>query len=272
LFAVIGRPVGHSLSPALHNAAFEALGLDAVMVAVDPGEDLEKALAAFSSAGIRGISVTMPFKEAAFRLSRPSGDAEWLMAVNALVLTEAGGPYAGHNVDGAGFVEGLRHEGGEDVAGAVVAVLGAGGAARAVALACARAGAAEIRIVGRTPANVERAVSLLRHAAPEAKAIPAAPEEAIAGAHVLVNATPVGMDGTPYHGAMPVDPSLIRPSMVVVDLVYHPRHTPLVKEAASRGAKALNGLPMLVHQACLAFSLFTGAEAPVAAMHRAVGL
>ena len=262
---VIGDPVRHSLSPVLHNAAFAALGLDWVSVAFGvPSGALDAALAGARALGLRGLSVTMPHKEAAFsKVDRASEAAARLGAVNC-VLVEPDG-LLGENTDGAGFVAALRRGAGFDPSGRRCLVAGAGGAARAVVLALGQAGASEVVVVGRSPARVADAASLAGEAGRAG-----APSEA-AGAELVVNATPLGMAGTEGAGLLPpIDPELVGPGQLVVDLVYAPRPTRWLVLARRRGATTLDGLGMLVNQAALQIELWSGRHAPVEAMWHAL--
>ena len=266
LAAVIGSPVRYSLSPVLHNAAFEATGLDWVYVALEVAEGrVPDALAGMRALGLGGMSVTMPHKEAvAAACDRLSPDAAALGAVNCVV--PEGDELVGHNTDGAGFVGALAADG-IDPAGMACVVLGAGGAARAVALSLVRAGATEVAVVNRTAARAEQAVALLGGAGRVVD--PAAAAEAVAAAGLVVNATSVGM-GDPSPTDLPVHPGVLHPGQVVADIVYRPLETPFLREARERGAAGFNGVPMLVHQAAVAFELWTGVPAPVAAMAASV--
>jgi shikimate dehydrogenase len=266
LAAVIGSPVRHSLSPVLHNAAFAAAGLDWVYVALEVGPGrVPEALAGMRALGIGGLSVTMPHKEAvAAECDRLSDDAAALGAVNCVVPD--GDELVGHNTDGAGFVAALSADG-VDPAGMACVVLGAGGAARAIALALARAGAAEVAVVNRTAARAEQAVALLGGVG--RVVAPADAGESVGAAGLVVNATSVGM-GDPAPSDLPLDPARLRAGQVVADIVYRPLETALLRAARTRGATAVNGVPMLVHQAAVAFELWTGVPAPVAAMTASV--
>jgi shikimate dehydrogenase len=254
---VIGTPIRHSLSPVIVNAAFEALDLDWAYFAfeVEPDE-VGAALDGMRALGLGGLSVTMPHKErAAALVDRCSADAAALGAVNCIV--PAGGELVGENTDGPGFIDALTADTGFDPTGCRAVVLGAGGAARAVVLALARAGAADIGVVNRTAANGERAVGLVPGVGRTATAAEAVPE-----AGLVVNATPVGMTDQ----GLPMDTGLLGPAHTLVDLVYHPSVTPLLAAAAERGSTVANGLGMLVHQAAHAVRLWTGLEPPVDAM------
>ena len=261
LAAVVGSPVRHSLSPTILNAAFAAADLDwvytAFEVAAGRGGD---AVAAMRTLGIHGLSVTMPHKAAVCEAvdDRTTVAAE-LGAVNCVF--RHGDELVGDNTDGAGFLDALRLDRGVDVSGRRCVVVGAGGAGRAVARALGGAGAAEVAVVNRSPEPAARAAEL----AGVHGRVGAAGD--VAAADLVVNATPLGMGGAAAaEGALPVDADALRPGQVVVDLIYHPEVTPLLAAAEARGATAVNGLGMLVHQAAHAFVRWTGLEAPVDAM------
>ena len=267
LAAVIGDPVGHSLSPTLLNAAFAASGLDWTYLAFEvPDGGAPGALGAMRTLGLGGLSVTMPHKAAvAAAVDRCTPEAEALGAVNCVVADD--GRLVGHNTDGGGFLDGLAHDAGMDASGARTVVLGAGGAARAVVRALGGAGAAKVAVVNRTRGRAEEAASLAGSAgcvvADDGLA------DALAAADLVVNATPVGMAGTASGDDLPVDPVLVPDGAVVVDLIYHPAETAWMTALRRRGIEAHGGLSMLVFQAARAFVLWTGVEAPVAAMDAA---
>lgn len=290
---VIGDPVRHSLSPALHSAGFAHLGLDWTYVAFEvPAGGGAGAVAAMRALGIDGLSVTMPLKaEVAEACDELSPIAGLLGAVNC--VRNRRGLLVGENTDGAGFVNSLRRLVGVELAGQRVTVLGAGGAARAVIVALAAEGAS-VTVVNRSPDAAERAatlgVSAGRIAAaasgarrgvttvekpgeaaedrPRGTAVVGGPESA-SEADVVVNATPLGMaDGDP----MPIDSTLLREGQIVVDLIYRPARTPLLDAAAQAGATTLNGVGMLLFQAAEQFKMWTGRDAPVDVMAAAVGL
>ena len=257
---VIGHPVRHSLSPALHNAAYAACGLDWVYVAMEvaPGQ-VPAALDGMRALGIAGLSVTTPHKDAAFAAVDDSSPAARAMRAVNCVQLEDGGRLIGHNTDGDGFVDSLRHDALLDPAGLRVVVIGAGGAARSVVEALARANVAEVVVINRTMLRAQDAAAL-------AGSIGRVGTMAdVTAAELVVNATSIGM-GTDQS---PLDPALLRAGQVVVDLVYHPVETALLKAAIAAGARPVGGLGMLVHQAARQFRLWTGLEAPVAAMRRA---
>jgi shikimate dehydrogenase len=262
---VMGEPVGHSLSPLLHNAAFDALGLDWVSVGFPvPAGAVRDALAGIRALGVVGLSVTMPHKhDAAAEVDECTPVARRLGAVNC--ISRRDGRLVGDSTDGPGFVAALHRGIGFDPAGTRCVVLGAGGAARAVVLALADAGADAVVVVNRTAARAVAAAELAGDAGSVGVPLD------VAGADLVVQATPVGMAlGAESDELLPFDPDLLRPGQVVADLVVHPLETPLLRVAAERGARPLNGLGMLVHQAALALERWTGHPAPVEAMWAAV--
>ncbi len=257
LGAVIGSPVRHSLSPVLFNAAYDALGLDRVFVAFEVAEgDASAALGAMATLGIDHLSVTMPHKtDVARSVDELTDEARLLDAVNCVVRTE--GRLVGHNTDGPGLLAALAHETGFSAQGKSCAVVGAGGAARAVILSLARAGASEVVVVNRTRDKAESGAAL---AGPLGRV---GDTSDIGAVDLVVDATPAGMAG---QIDLPFDPALLNRHQIVADLVYHPAETPLIAAARGRGITAVNGLGMLVHQAAIQFELATGVAAPVKTM------
>jgi shikimate dehydrogenase len=257
LAAVIGKPVRHSRSPAIHNAAYAATGLDWVFVALEVPEGRgADAVRAMPVLGIAGLNVTMPHKaDAATACDELSEDAAALEVVNTVVLRPDGTLF-GDSTDGEGLVRSLA-DAGLDVAGRTVLVLGAGGAARAAVLALARAGG-DVTVAARRPEAAASAAHL-------ADGVSNATPDAVASAdfEVVVNATPLGMAGE----TLPIEPP--GTGQWAVDLVYHPEETPFLAAAAERGARAVGGIGMLVHQAARSFEAMTGQPAPLAAMHEA---
>ncbi|HKZ75850.1 MAG TPA: shikimate dehydrogenase [Actinomycetota bacterium] len=259
---VIGWPASGSLSPVIHNAAFAALGLDWVYVPlpVPPGE-LRAALPGLVAVGFAGANITMPHKTEAASLVRDlSEDAERLRAVNTIVVGPAG--LSGHNTDTPGFDRFLRRDAGFDPAGRTALVFGAGGAARACALALARGGVERLLIAVREPSRAEPLVRMLVGLPSEVRV---GTLESAEGADVdlVVNATPVGAEGE----VLPLP--RLHPDVLVVDLLYRPSATPLLSVARARGAQAFGGLGLLLHQAALSFELWTGREPPLAVMSAA---
>jgi shikimate dehydrogenase len=260
--AVIGDPIAHSLSPLLHNAAFAALGLDWVSVGfrVPPGA-ARSALDAVRTLSLRGLSVTMPHKAAvAEAVDVLTPTAQRLDAVNC-VIAGRDGRLTGDNTDGRGFITALGRGVGVDVSGMHCLVLGGGGAARAVVVALADAGAADVAVWARRPEQAAAAAELAGSVGRMGE-----PGEG-AAAELVVNATPAGMAGTPSAGEAPgVDPETLSSRQVVVDLIYEPLQTAWLTACAARGATTLGGLGMLVHQAAVQLHSWTGHEAPVEAM------
>jgi shikimate dehydrogenase len=265
LVGIVGWPVAHSLSPAIHNAAFEASRLDWTYVPLPvPPRALPEALAGLAALGFRGANVTMPHKtETADLVGDLSEDARLLRAVNTIVVRDA--ELEGHNTDAPGFDRFLRRDAGFDPSGATALIYGAGGAARACALALARAGIAGLTVAARDEARAAPLVSIAQGVGvPIAVVGPGA----VGGlsADLVVNATPVGGPG-----AEASHPSLPRldAGVLVVDLLYDPPMTDLQRSAREAGATALGGLGHLLEQAALSFELWTGTPAPLEAMSAA---
>ena len=261
LVGVAGHPIDHSLSPQLHEAAFRALGLNwesrRYDVSAGGGAQLVETMRTLR---LRGLSVTMPLKEeVAACVDELDEQARLLGSVNTLVLEH--GRVLGLSTDGLGLLDALRHSKGFEPAGTRAVIVGAGGAARAVAAALGSAGAAEITVVARRPDQAQQ-VALL--AGPSGRV--GSPTDA-AVADVIIETTPVGMADTPHHlAASLVDPELLHQGQLAVDLVYHPRRTLWLDAAARSGAETEGGLGMLVHQAARAIERWVGQPAPVAAM------
>ncbi len=254
--AVIGSPIGHSLSPALHNAGFLSLAANWVYVALHVADgSAQQALDAMRVLELGGLSVTMPHKAAvaaAVDILDPAAAA--LHSVNTVVPVE-GGRLHGFSTDGAGLVASLAAAG-HVVDGKVVAVVGAGGAARSIIDAVARADAAQVVVINRTAASAQSAADL----AGDRGSVGV--DADLADADVVVHATSVGMGS---HD-LPFDPSLLHAGQVVADIVYHPRRTALLEAAARAGALTVDGLGMLVHQAALQQQLWVGQLPDVVAM------
>ncbi len=256
LAGVIGWPIDHSLSPVIHNAAYEALGLDWVYVALPVAQGaVDAALAGLPALGFAGANVTMPHKETvASALEALTDDAALLRAVNTIDVTPAGP--VGHNTDAPGFGRFLERDAGFDAAGTSALVFGAGGAARACALALARAGAARIVVALRDPVRASALIATLAdlETAVEVVSFAEAPRTR---PDLIVNATPLGAHGE----ALPLPP--LGATMVAVDLLYRPASTPLQNDVRAAGGVAFGGLGLLLHQAALSIELWTGQPAPL---------
>ncbi|HEX7246514.1 MAG TPA: shikimate dehydrogenase [Actinomycetota bacterium] len=260
---VIGWPVEHSLSPQIHNAAFAALGLDwtYVPLPVVPGA-MRAATDGLVALGFRGANVTMPHKtEAADLADDLSDDASRLRAVNTFVVR--GDRLSGHNTDVSGFERFLVRDIGFEPQGRSALVYGAGGAARAVALALAQAGMSSLTVAVRDPSRASD-VSASADGTATAVRVVSFADVADLRVDLVVNATPLGADG---RGCPPL--GAIGPGVLVVDLLYRPAQTPLQLQARAAGAEAFGGLGLLLHQAALSFELWTGTPAPLDVMSAA---
>lgn len=271
--AVIGDPARHSRSPAIHNAAFAAAGIDWVYTAFEvPAGGGAAALEAMRVLQLAGFSVTMPLKaEVAEAADLRDDEVEVLGAANCIVPLDDGRLRAA-NTDAAGFIAGLNADAGLEPEGLRVVLLGAGGAARAVAWGLAAAGAAEVAVINRTPSKARAAADIANATGEAGQPGRVGSLDGIAAADMVVNATSVGMGADAAHpgrSAMPCDPTLLRPGQVAVDLVYEPLETAWLAALRRRGVEAHNGLSMLAYQAAAAFELWTGIEAPVDVMRQA---
>jgi shikimate dehydrogenase len=258
--ALIGSPVQHSLSPALHNAGFAATGADWVYTAFDVAlGDAGAALDAMRVLGFGGLSVTMPHKDAVAALvDELDPAAAALRSVNTVVPI-GDGRLKGYSTDGAGFIASLSAHG-LDVADRRVCVFGAGGAARAIIDALARAGAKSITVINRSADRARAAASL-------AGAIGSVGDATDIGrSDFVINATSVGMGSATD---LPCDAGLLHAGLVVADIVYHPRRTAFLDAADRVGARTIEGLGMLVHQAVLQQELWTGLKPDATVMSAA---
>lgn len=261
--AVIGSPISHSLSPAIHNAAFEAARRNGEYVAVECGiSDVNATMSKLQSAGLVGLSVTMPLKEAVIDcLDFATPDADFLNAVNCITFGPTGS--IGHNTDGDGCCDALIEQGGARLRGATVVVLGAGGTARSIALALVRRGA-HVVVVNRTQSHAMELVGSFAAFGDEAS-ISVGDQSSIASASILINATSLGMNSSD----MPVDSSVLHNQLTVLDAVYSPLETSLLSVARVTGATVVDGLWMLIHQARHQQKLWFGEFSDAAVMRLA---
>jgi len=271
LTGLFGDPVAHSKSPAMHNAAFRALGLPYLYLKFRvPVADLKRELARARMLGFRGMNLTIPLKQEALKLvDTLTPQARRIGAVNTVTFGDRG--MEGHNTDGAGFIRSLREELDFSPAGKKVVVMGAGGASRAVTFGLADAGVKHLAILDSDPRrSAVLAADLGRIGGFDVRGIPADAgtrwNDLLGEADLLVNATPVGMHGSDC----PVPPRALCRGLAVVDLIYNPPVTRLLKEARKRGLRAVNGSGMLILQGALAFERWTGRQAPVPVMRRAL--
>lgn len=266
LFGVIGHPIRHSLSPAMHTAALRALRLDAVYTSVEtPPRFLEPILRALILAGVEGLNVTVPLKEAVLPLvDRLDSTAMATGTVNTIVIRNR--RTVGYNTDGAGFVRALDELGRRPCATRAV-VLGAGGAARAVAWELTKAAGSCVTIANRRVERAQRLARWLARRHPRARVRAVALRDvSVNDAGLLVNATTVGM--RPGDGS-PIDPARLHRGLLVYDLVYH-RETPLVRAARRRGCVAAGGLSMLLYQGAESLRLWLRRAPPIEVMRRAL--
>lgn len=272
---LLGHPVAHSLSPAIHQAAFAVSGLNAVYLPwAAPPDRLAAAVQGLRAMeNLLGANVTVPHKEAVVPLlDGLTAEAQAVGAVNTLFPRN--GRLLGDNTDGAGFLVALREDLGCEVRGLTAAILGAGGAARAVATSLARAGARQLVLLNRSVDRAKHLAELVTAQYPSCQ-VAAQPLHNtwritdMAEIRLLINTTSVGLQ--------PSDPPLfdyasLSAATMVCDLIYNPPETPLLRAARGQGCPAGNGLPMLVHQGALAFERWTGNPAPIQAMRKAVGI
>lgn len=271
VFGVFGDPIGHSLSPAMHNAAFSALGMDCIYHAfrVTP-EKLEKAILGAEAMGFGGLNLTVPLKEKALKLEfiKPDPLAKRIGAVNTVVFGKTG-EIQGYNTDGLGARQALL-DSAVEIEGSRIVIAGAGGAARAVAFQLAADGA-DITVINRTE---EKAIQLAKEIS--SAALPgkisgtglSGLKELLQDADVLINTTTLGMH--PNTETTIAAAEELHSDLTVFDIVYNPLETRLLREAKAVGAKTISGVLMLVYQGAEAFRLWTGVEPPVELMKKTV--
>jgi len=269
-FAVLGHPIGHTLSPVMHNASFESLDLDAIYLAFDVHPHrLMDVLMAMRDLGFQGVNLTVPLKEIAFAaLTHLDESAKVLGAVNTVAFASDG--MIGHNTDGYGFLQAMEEHFGPSIRGEAVCVLGTGGAGRAVAIVCARQGATRIALSDVDEARARKVADEIAGSYPGVSVTvvgPSSQADAAKDSDVIVQSTPVGMKAD--------DPSLLTSTAFhegqkVFDLIYMYPETALLKTARESGAQTANGLGMLLHQGARAFGIWTGTEPSIQAMRHAL--
>lgn len=270
--ALLGSTVSHSLSPRFQQAALDALGIDARYEAWETApQDLPVAVERLRAAALLGANVTVPHKVAVMRLiDRPDALAEMTGAVNTIVRRD--GLLEATNTDVAGVLGALA-DGGAEVRGRAVLLIGAGGAARAVVVAMRTGGAARLTIANRTEARARELAPLGGTDLPVATiALDADSDglrDAMASADLVIQSTTLGMHRGPDPAATPVPPALFHRGQVAFDLVHTPERTPFLAAAEEAGARTIGGLGMLVHQGARSFTLWTGREAPLDVMFKA---
>ncbi len=264
LYGLLGMPVGHSLSPALHNAAFSHFGINACYVPLPVApSDISAAISAIKAFGFGGVNVTVPHKTTVIPfLDEIRGDAAALGAVNVISVED--GRLIGHNTDSTGFRRMIETHP-VDFAGKPVAIIGAGGAAPAIVSAAAALGASDIVIVNRT---LEKAQALipLAQGVKNTTAISLSSQSVdsfIKNSIIIINATSLGLHSV---DPLPVPVHLLTARHTVIDLIYKPPETPLLQAAGKRGAAIINGYGMLVYQALESFKIWTGLTPPASIM------
>jgi shikimate dehydrogenase len=250
----------------MHNKAFEYLDLNYAYLAFPVAPDnLKDALRGLAALGIAGANVTFPYKERVLELmDKVTKEAEISGSVNTILVKD--GKLIGYNTDGEGFVTALKKEARLDPRGKRVVIIGAGGSARAISIQLARAGIEKIVLTDLVFSKAQELIACIGKQISGVKLLAAREEgleNEIKEADILINATPVGMKP---NDPSPVASELFHPKLLVCDLIYNPSRTTLLREAARKGAKTLNGMGMLLYQGALAFTIWTGREAPIEAM------
>lgn len=272
LTGLLGSPVSHSISPAMHNEAFKQLSLDYVYLAFDVGiENLKTAVDGLRALNVRGFNLTMPNKNAMCKLCDSlSPAAEIIGAVNTIVNDN--GYLKGHTTDGTGYMRALKEDG-YDIIGKKMTILGAGGAATSVFVQAALDGVSEISIFSRRSPFWERAESIIHTLTERTNCKislfdyenPVILRREISESAILTNGTSVGMAPNTNQSLI-TDPAIFHKDLIVSDVIYNPRETQLLKLAREAGLRTQNGLYMLLYQGAEAFKLWTGKEMPVKIM------
>ena len=278
LLALIGSPVGHSGSPAMHNYSFEKLGLDYAYLAFEVGnEELEDTIKGFRAMKVRGSNVSMPNKTVVHKyLDKLSDAAEMCGAVNTIVNDD--GVLTGHITDGIGYMSGLK-DAGIDIIGKKMTIVGAGGAATAIQVQAALDGVKEISIFNRKDEFYERAQKTVKDINEKTNCKATLYDlddldklkEEIASSYIFTNATGMGMKPLEGQTYIP-DKSFLREDLIVTDVVYAPAETALLKMAKEVGCKTLNGFPMMLFQGAAAFKLWTNQDMPIEHVKEVMGI
>jgi shikimate dehydrogenase len=266
---VIGDPIEHTLSPTIQNAAFNHLGLDFVFLAFHvKAAGLENAVRGMRGLGVHGLNVTMPHKSSVISyLDYADSAVKFLGSANTIL--NKNGQLSGFNTDGDGALNALRENGVELVEKKVL-LLGAGGAAKAIAFSFAQE-AGSLCILNRVPEKAAVLADALNRVFGKkivgGALSPSAVQKNLQDADILVNATSVGMHPTVNHSL--VEPQWLKPNLAVMDIVYNPVETKLAKDAKTAGAKVISGVEMLIHQGAASFKIWTGKSAPIEVMRKA---
>jgi len=270
LCAVLGKPIGHSLSPAIHNAALQAKKINMVYLAFEV-DDVEQAVVGMRGLGIRGYSITIPHKVAALPLADELDSvAASIGSINTLINTD--GKLKGYNTDGIGALRAIESAG-VKLGGSEVTILGSGGAARAIA--CTLAARTEVSRLNILGVIEDELNDLGTHVAKQSSAkieTKMLNEESLSNAlqktQLLIHCTPIGMHPKVDDSIVP--PDLLVPPLVVFDVVYNPMETRLLREAKERNCRVISGIEMFIQQAAEQFELFTGQNAPEKVMRKVV--
>lgn len=256
LYGVIGDPIGHSMSPDMHNDAFGALHMEAYYHPFHiKSEELKTAVAGMKAIGLSGFNVTVPHKTAIMPLlDEIDLLAEAIGAVNTVVRDE--NRFIGYNTDGEGFVRGLNEEYGSSVLDKKIMIIGAGGAARAIYYTLSQQGAERVDIANRTPAKAEELKSRCPYPVKTALLSLEQAEEQLGDYDIIIQTTSIGM--SPKVSETPIHVKNIRSDAFVSDIIYNPAETMIMKEAKKQGARVQNGMKMFAYQGALAFEKWTG--------------
>lgn len=272
LVILLGYPLGHSISPPMHNRVFEKLGMDYCYMPVEvTGKNLQKVFLGLSKMNVAGFNVTVPHKiDIIDYLDELDSLAATIGAVNTITVKD--GKTKGYNTDGEGFIRSFEEETHSTVKGKRFFLLGCGGAARAIAMTLAFHDAEKIYLYNRTSAKADRLAeeinTKIRSCSKVVGQSLESQRKAIDGCDVLINSTSLGM--SPQVDVLPIDLSLISPHLIVADIVYNPLMTKLLRTAKDRGCTIVPGLGMLIYQGAAAFELFTGTDPLIGEMSEVV--
>lgn len=272
-FAVLGHPIGHTLSPIMHNSSIASLGMDAIYLAFDaPPKKLMDILTSMRDMGFGGVNLTVPLKEVAFRgVDHLDTSAEIAGSVNTIEFLEDG-TLRGYSTDGYGFVTAIKESFGLSLAEKSVFVLGCGGAGRAVAITCATEGISRIVVSDIDASRADKVVEEIRKISPDIEVESAGTDKAdwanaAGAADLIIQATPIGMK---QEDAPLLTSEAFRAGQMLFDLIYMYPQTGIMSEAIAAGAKAANGLGMLLHQGARSFEIWTGQTPDISAMRTAL--
>lgn len=257
IYGLLGHPVGHSMSPLIHNDAFNVLGIDAAYHAFDVHPDqLKQAVDGIRALGLSGCNVTVPHKVAVMEyLDEVDEEARLIGAVNTIVNED--GKLKGYNTDGRGYVESLLEKAQSSLSNKRILLVGAGGAARGVLVALLKEGIAHVSITNRTLEKAKPLLAIANELKTDARLLSLEEAEALLNQYdVIINTTSVGM--SPNISDTPLSINSLKTGVIVSDLIYNPLETHFLQEAGKQGAEIANGVAMFVNQAALSFEYWTG--------------